>query len=140
MNEPLVLGIQAGTAPLARSLVFILLLTLRGERKHAGLDLDAALPPHLRNGLPRFGGTLLALAFFSSLSAQDVPRRSLGWVAASVAAAGVIALAGWDVDPNRARRAGVGQDQNGACGLSLRWPRRSSPRTWAFSIPNGPSS
>ncbi len=129
MNEPLVLGIQAGTAPLARSLVFILLLTLRRERTAwatlVWTSTLALLALTWETDYLVFGGTLLALVFFLGVFRRGTfPVRSLGWVAASVLAAGVIALLqggtlteimrgvlGWGT--------GTGTE---LAGLSLRWP------------------
>ncbi len=129
MNEPLVLGIQAGTAPLARSLVFILLLTLRRERTAWAMliwtSTLALLALTWETDYLVFGGTLLALvSFLGILRRGTFPGRSLGWVAASVLAAGVIALLqggtlteimrgvlGWGT--------GTGTE---LAGLSLRWP------------------
>jgi hypothetical protein len=129
MNEPLVLGIQAGTAPLARSLVFILLLTLRRERTPWAMlvwtSTLALLALTWETDYLVFGGTLLALAvYFGVLRRGALPRRSLGWVAASVIAAGVIALVQGGTLTEIARGVlgwGTGTGTELA-GLSLRWP------------------
>jgi hypothetical protein len=126
MNEPLVLGIQAGTAPLARSLLFILLLTLRRERNAwatvAWTSTLALLALTWETDFLVFGGTLLLLAIYLRVSRRGALHgRSLQWVAASIVAAGVIALLQGGTLTEIARGV-LGWGARTSAGLSLRWP------------------
>jgi hypothetical protein len=129
MNEPLVLGIQAGTAPLARSLLFILLLTLRRERNAWAMlvwtSTLALLALTWETDFLIYGGTLLGLALCLRFWRRGaLLRRSLRWAAVSIAAAGLLSLVQGGTLTEIARGAlgwGAGAGAELA-GLRLRWP------------------
>ncbi len=129
MNEPLVLGIQAGTAPLARALLFLLLLTLRRERSAWAMlvwtSTLALLALTWETDFLVYGGTLLALAVCLQFWRRgSFLGRSLKWAAASVAAAGLISLVQGGTLTEIARGAlawGAGSGA-GLGAFSLRWP------------------
>ena len=126
MNEPLVLGIQAGTAPLARSLLLLLLLTLRRERTPwatlVWTSTLALLALTWETDFLVYGGTLLALGICLRIFRRGAHLgRSLKWAAASVVAAGVIALVQGGTLTEIARGV-LGWSAGTGAGLSLRWP------------------
>jgi len=129
MNEPLVLGIQAGTAPMARALLFLLLLTLRRERSAWAMlvwtSTLALLALTWETDFLVYGGTLLGLAVCLRFWRRGAfLGRSLKWAAASVAAAGLISLVQGGTLTEIARGAlewGAGSG-GGLGGFSLRWP------------------
>lgn len=129
MNEPLVIGIQAGTAPLARILLFLLLLTLRRERSAWAIlvwsSTLALLALTWETEFLVFGGALLALAVLLRLRRRGrYFTRSLKWAAISVLAAGLISLVQGGTLTEIARSLLGLADQTGAgvAGLGLRWP------------------
>ena len=133
MNEPLVLGIQAATAPMARALLFMLLLTLRRDRSAWAMlvwtSTLALLALTWETDFLVYGGTLLGIAVWLRFWRRGMLLgRSLKWAAASVAAAGLISLVqggtlteiargalGWSAGSGAGIGAGIG-------GFSLRWP------------------
>ncbi len=129
MNEPLVLGIQAGTAPLARALLFLLLLTLRRDRSAWAMlvwtSTLALLALTWETDFLVYGGTLLGIAVWLRFRRGGKHLgRSLKWAAASVAAAGLISLVQGGTLTEIARGAlgwGAGNGA-GLGGFSLRWP------------------
>ena len=129
MNEPLVLGIQAGTASLARGLLFILLLTFRRERSRWALlvwtSVLALLALTWETDFLVFGGSLLALAAFLRVWRRGAGfSRSLKWAAASVLAAAALSLVQGGTFTEIARGVVGLSGSTGAdvAGLSLRWP------------------
>jgi len=129
MNEPLVLGIQAGTASLARGLLFILLLTFRRERSRWALlvwtSALALLALTWETDFLVFGGSLLALAAFLRVWRRGAGfSRSLKWAAASVLAAAALSLVQGGTFTEIARGVvGLGGPAGvSVAGLSLRWP------------------
>jgi len=129
MNEPLVLGIQAGTAPMARALLFLLLLTLRRDRSAWAMlvwtSTLALLALTWETDFLVYGGTLRGIAVLLRFRRGGKhPGRSLKWAAASVAAAGLISLVQGGTLTEIARGAlgwGAGNGA-GLGGFSLRWP------------------
>jgi hypothetical protein len=128
-NESLVLGIQAGSAPLARLLLFVLLLTLRRERTAWAVlvwtSTLAMLALTWETDFLAFGGALLALAVFLRIWRRgDFLSRSVKWAAISVLVAGLISLLQGGMLTEIARGALGLADRTSAelAGLSLRWP------------------
>jgi hypothetical protein len=129
MNEPLVLSIQAGTVPLARLLLFALLLTLRRERNAWAIvvwtSTLALLALAWETDFLAFGGALLGLALLLRLWRKGAYLgRSLKWAAISVLAAGLLSLVQGGTLTEIARGAlGLAAHSGAqAAGLGLRWP------------------
>ncbi len=129
MNEPLVLSIQAGTVPLARLLLFLLLLTLRRERNAWAMvvwtSALALLALTWETDFLVFGGALLGLALFLRIWRKgSFLSRSVKWAAISVFAAVLISLVqgGTLTEIVRGLLGLAGQTGAQAAGLGLRWP------------------
>lgn len=129
MGEPLVLSMQAGALPLARALLFLLLLTLRRDRSAWAIvpwtSMLALLALTWETDFLVFGGVLVGLTLaFCVWRRGAMLQRSMKRAAMSVLAACGLALVQGGTLTETARGLLGLADQAGvhAAGLGLRWP------------------
>ena len=129
MNEPFVLGIQTAAVPLARVLLFVLLLTLRRERSAwavvVWIPVLALLALAWETDFLLFGaGLLLVLAWQRWRRTPGKAARSLPLAAVSVIVAGALAAiqGGTLTEIARGLLASGAGAAAGVSGVGLRWP------------------